>query len=161
MKHLSPGAFAAVALAVLTAGVATAPQPPESIEFARMIHRIHSGDTLEQEYTVYGFGGNFTTFNDVTYPGDRRNCAACHTSITTASLPLAATNVPAITQRDYYSPMSSEAAACTGCHDGRDVLAHTYINTAYFPNSPTVPAEACGTCHASGADYDVAKVHAR
>ena len=68
--------------------LATDPQPPESIEFARMIHRIHSGDTLEQEYTIYGFGHAISTFNDVTYPGDRRNCLACHTSQAVVELPL-------------------------------------------------------------------------
>jgi hypothetical protein len=57
--------------------------------------------------------------------------------------------------------MSSEATACTGCHDSRDVLAHTYLNTAYFPKNPTVPIGSCGTCHGTGADLDVAKVHAR
>jgi OmcA/MtrC family decaheme c-type cytochrome len=140
---------------------ATAPQPAESISFARMIHRIHSGDTLAQDYTVYGFGGAITTFNDVTYPGDRRNCIACHTSAAVVELPLPITNVPVITGRDFFSPRGSATAACTGCHDSRDVAAHAFINTAYFPNNPNVPAEACGTCHGAGADLDVAKVHAR
>jgi OmcA/MtrC family decaheme c-type cytochrome len=141
--------------------VPTAPQPPESISFARMIHRIHSGDTLEQDYTIYGFGGAVSTFNDVTYPGDRRNCVACHSSATVVELPLPITNVPVITNRDFFSPRGSATSACTGCHDSRDVAAHAFINTAFFPNNPTVPAEACGTCHGTGADLDVAKVHAR
>ena len=135
--------------------------PPESIEFARMIHRIHTGQDLAQDYTIYGFGGAVTTFNDVTYPGDRRNCIACHTTAAVVELPLPITNQPVITQRDFFSPRGSATAACTGCHDSRDVAAHAYINTAYFPNTPNIPAEACGTCHAAGADYDVAKVHAR
>ncbi|MFI5198330.1 MAG: OmcA/MtrC family decaheme c-type cytochrome, partial [Thermoanaerobaculia bacterium] len=137
----------------------TAPQPPESISFARMIHRIHSGDTLAQDYTIYGFGGAISTFNDVTYPGDRRNCVACHTSAAVVELPLPITNVPVISGRDFFSPRGSATAACTGCHDSRDVAAHAFINTAYFPNNPNVPAEACGTCHGAGADLDVAKVH--
>jgi OmcA/MtrC family decaheme c-type cytochrome len=141
--------------------LATDPQPAESISFARMIHRIHSGDTLDQDYTIYGFGHNVSTFNDVTYPGDRRNCLACHTAQSVVELPLPITNVPVITGRDFFSPRGSATSACTGCHDSRDVAAHAYINTAYFPGNSTVPAEACGTCHASGADYDVAKVHAR
>ena len=135
--------------------------PPESISFARMIHRIHSGDTLVQDYTIYGFGGAVTTFNDVTYPGDRRDCVKCHASATVVELPLPITNQPVITQRDFFSPRGSATSACTGCHDSRDVAAHAFLNTAFFPGSPTVPAEACGTCHAAGADYDVAKVHAR
>ena len=140
---------------------ATAPQPPESISFARMIHRIHSGDTLVQDYTIYGFGGAVTTFNDVTYPGDRRDCLACHASAATYTLPLPITNVPVITGRDFFSPRGSATSACTGCHDSRDVAAHAFINTAYFPNAPNVPAEACGTCHGPGATYAVDVVHAR
>ena len=97
----------------------------------------------------------------MTYPGDRRNCLACHTTAAVTELPLPITNQPVITQRDFFSPRGSATAACTGCHDSRDVAAHAFLNTAFFPGSPTVPAEACGTCHAAGADYDVAKVHAR
>lgn len=135
--------------------------PGESIEFARMIHRIHSGEELTQDYTIYGFGGNAANFNEVTYPGDRRNCLACHVNAAAYSIPLPNTNIPVVTERDYYSPRGSTAAACTGCHDSRDVAAHAYINTAYFPNAPTVPVDSCGTCHATGADAGVDKVHAR
>jgi OmcA/MtrC family decaheme c-type cytochrome len=135
--------------------------PGESVEFARMIHRIHTGEELNQDYTIYGFGGNPANFNEVTYPGDRRNCLACHVNAASYALPLPITNQPVITDRDFFSPRGSATAACTGCHDSRDVAAHAFINTAYFPNTPLVPAEACGTCHATGASYDVAKVHAR
>jgi len=135
--------------------------PGESIEFARMIHRIHTGEELAQDYTIYGFGGAAATFNEVTYPGDRRNCLACHANAAAYALPLPITNQPVVTDRDFFSPRGSATAACTGCHDSRDVAAHAYINTAYFPNTPTVPSEACGTCHGTGTDLDVAKVHAR
>jgi hypothetical protein len=66
-----------------------------------------------------------------------------------------------VTQRDFFSPQGPATAACTGCHDGREAASHASINTAYFPKNPNVPAEACGTCHGTGADLDVAKVHAR
>jgi OmcA/MtrC family decaheme c-type cytochrome len=135
--------------------------PPESISFARMIHRIHTGDLLVQDYTVYGFGGAVSNFNEVRYPGDRRNCLACHTSAAAYTLPLPITNVPVETLRDFFSPRGSATSACTGCHDSRDVAAHAFINTAYFPGSPTVPAEACGTCHGAGTTYAVDVVHAR
>ncbi len=135
--------------------------PGESVEFARMIHRIHTGAELAQDFTIFGFGGAAANFNEVTYPGDRRNCLACHVNAASYSLPLPITNVPVITDRDFFSPRGSATAACTGCHDSRDVAAHAYINTAYFPNSPAIPAEACGTCHATGADAGVDKVHAR
>ena len=135
--------------------------PGESIEFARMIHRIHTGEELTQDYTIFGNSGVGASFNEVTYPGDRRNCLACHVNAAAVALPLPLTNVPVVTDRDFFSPRGSATAACTGCHDSRDVAAHAFLNTAYFPNSPTVPAEACGTCHGTGTDLDVAKVHAR
>ncbi|HEX7670235.1 MAG TPA: OmcA/MtrC family decaheme c-type cytochrome, partial [Polyangiaceae bacterium] len=139
---------------------ATASQPPESISFARLIHRIHTGDQLVQDFTVYVFGGNPESFNDVTFPGDRRNCLKCHTTAATYTLPLPLTNAPVITQRDFFSPRGSATSACTGCHDSRDVAAHAFLNTAFFPGS-TAPAEACGTCHGAGAEFAVDKVHAR
>ena len=135
--------------------------PPESIQFARMIHRIHTGEELTQDYTIYGFGGAPASFNEVTYPGDRRNCLACHANAAAYSIPLPSTNQPVNAPRDYFSPQGATTAACVGCHDNRDVAAHAYINTAYFPNSPTVPVDACGTCHATGATYGVDKAHAR
>jgi OmcA/MtrC family decaheme c-type cytochrome len=134
--------------------------PAESISFARMIHRIHTGDQLEQDFTVFGFSGA-TNFNDVGYPGDRRNCLACHANAAAYGLPLASGLQPVNAPREYFSPLGPATAACTGCHDNRDVLAHAFINTAYFPNNPTVPAEACSTCHATGNDLGVDKVHAR
>ena len=135
--------------------------PGESISFARMIHRIHTGDQLAQDFTVYGFGGSVNNFNDVTFPGNRRNCLKCHVSIESITPPLPITNQPVNTPRDFFSPRGSATSACTGCHDSRDVAAHAFINTAYFTGDKNAPAEACGTCHAKGADFDVAKVHAR
>jgi OmcA/MtrC family decaheme c-type cytochrome len=133
---------------------------PESIDMSRMIHRIHTGENLTQDFTIYGHGGRAVNFNDVAFPGDRRDCAKCHTSITTAEVPTGAT-LNVVTQRDFFSPQGPATAACTGCHDTRDVLAHASINTAYFPKNPTVPAEACGTCHGTGANEAVDKAHAR
>ena len=126
-----------------------------------MIHRIHTGEELTQDYTVYGNSGTAASFNEVLYPGDRRNCLACHVNAAAYTLPLPSTNQPVNAPRDYFSPQGSATAACVGCHDSRDVAAHAFNNTAYFPNNPTVPADSCGTCHGAGATYDVDKVHAR
>ncbi len=54
--------------------------PEESIDFKRMIHRIHTGENLTQDYTIYGFGTppSVNNFNEVRFPGDRRDCATCH-----------------------------------------------------------------------------------
>ena len=133
---------------------------PESISFQRLIHRIHTGEELTQDFTIYGFGGSKNTFNEVKFPGDRRDCAKCHTS-GAYTLPLQQTNIASVTTlRDYFTTQGPGTAACLGCHDNRDAAAHAYLNTATFPGA-TSGAEACATCHGTGKDWDVAKVHAR
>jgi OmcA/MtrC family decaheme c-type cytochrome len=132
---------------------------PESVSFQRLIHRIHTGEDLTQDFTVFGFGGSKNNFNEVRFPGDRRNCAKCHVSNSQA-VPVSADAIPVNTLRDYFSPQGPTTAACLGCHDSKDVAAHAYLNQATFPGSTTA-TEACATCHGTGKDFAVDKVHAR
>lgn len=132
---------------------------PESISLQRLVHRIHTGENLTQDFTIYGFGGSKNNFNDVRFPGDTRDCAKCHTT-TSYTLPLATGIDSVTTLRDYFTPQGPATAACLGCHDNSDAAAHAFLNTASFPGS-TTPSEACATCHGTGKDWDVAKVHAR
>jgi OmcA/MtrC family decaheme c-type cytochrome len=131
---------------------------PESVSMQRMIHRIHSGEELTQDFTVYGNGKSVHNYNEVVYPGDRRNCAACHIN-SGQQIPPAKGADPVITMRDYFSPQGPGTAACLGCHDSQDAAAHAYLNTTNFGGTKT--AEACGVCHGTGADWSVDKVHAR
>lgn len=133
--------------------------PIESVSFQRLIHRIHTGENLTQDFTVYGFGGSKNNFNEVKFPGDTRNCAKCHAG-TSYTLPLPTGIASVVTLRDYFTPQGPATAACLGCHDGSDAAAHAFLNTVTFPGS-TTPNEACATCHGTGKDWDVAKVHAR
>jgi OmcA/MtrC family decaheme c-type cytochrome len=132
---------------------------PESISFQRMIHRIHTGEELTQDFTVFGFGNVPVNFNEVVYPGDRRNCNKCHVA-GGASLPVASSAASVMTLRDYFTPHGPGTAACLGCHDGKDAAAHAYLNTANFPGAKE-PSEACATCHGTGKEWAVEKVHAR
>ena len=135
--------------------------PAESVSFQRLIHRIHTGEHLKQDFTVFGFGGSVNNFNEVRFPGDTRNCAKCHASTAAYTLPLQQTNIASVTTlRDYFTPHGPATAACLGCHDNQDAAAHAFLNTASFPGS-TIPAEACATCHGTGKDWAVEKVHAR
>ena len=133
---------------------------PESVSFQRLIHRIHTGEELTQDFTVYGFGGTAHNYNEVLFPGDRRNCTKCHVNAAAASLPPPPTAGAVITLRDYFTPQGPGTAACLGCHDSKDAAAHAYLNTAKFPGSSD-PAEACAACHGTGKDWAVEKVHAR
>ena len=130
--------------------------PPESISFQRMIHRIHSGTNLTQDFTIYGFGGRKVNFNGVLFPGDRRDCEKCHvpdTEEVPASPPPG--RQPVVTARDYFTPMQSTTAACLGCHDTQPAAAHAFLNNT------ALGGEGCATCHAPGAAFEVDKVHAR
>ncbi len=129
--------------------------PVESVDFKRMIHRIHTGENLTQDYTIFGFGGSRNNFNDVRFPGDRRDCQSCHlpTTYQVADIP-PTDRIATSTARDWYTPQQPTSAACLGCHDTRPVAAHAFVNTAPF-------GEACATCHGNSGDFAVDKVHAR
>jgi len=125
----------------------------ESISMQRMVHRIHTGEELSQTFTVYGRGGSLNNYNEVRYPGDRRDCIACH--VTGAyTVPLPDDVIPTITKRDYYTPMQPTAAACLGCHDSKPAAIHAYTMT-------TVLGESCEVCHSNDAEFSVDQVHAR
>ena len=107
------------------------------------------------ECLVYGFGASVNNFNDVRYPGDRRNCLKCHVPDSQQVLEdpppgLLATQ----TLRDWYTPMQHYATSCLGCHDSKPAAAHAFSMTAPF-------GEACATCHGPDAEFAVDKVHAR
>jgi OmcA/MtrC family decaheme c-type cytochrome len=126
--------------------------PNQGINFAMMIHKIHRGDNLTTDFTIFGFGGAPINFNDVRFPGDLRDCATCHVN-GSEQLPIKAT----MNITDPRGPIPSVGAttsACTGCHDTISTASHALSNT-------TMLGEACATCHGPSADFSVDKVHAK
>ena len=128
--------------------------PAESIDMQFLIHRIHTGAELTSDFTIMGFNKSVNNFNEVTYPGDRRDCLKCHKA-GAYTVPLPASATPAVMPRGYWDPYLPTAAACLGCHDSLAAAAHVYLNT-----SPTF-GEACAVCHKEGADDAVSQAHAR
>lgn len=124
------------------------------ISFQILVHRIHTGDNLSGPYVVGG-----TDFSDVRYPGDRRDCTACHAG-TSYQVPLPATNIAVTTPNWYWTPTLPTAAACLACHDAASSAAHAFINTTVLPNG-SLTVESCEVCHKEAADFAVTKVHAR
>jgi len=125
---------------------------PQSINFRFMPHRLHSGEDLTRDFTIYRTIGVFN-FNGVRFPGDRRDCAKCHVN-NSNQLPLPRGMTTSMAPREFYSPLGPAASACLGCHDTRDAAAHTYQMTSPF-------GESCSVCHDEDADFAVSKVHAR
>lgn len=125
----------------------------QGIQFGLMIHRIHSGEELTREFAVYGNGNVRHDYDEVLFPGDRRNCSTCHVN-GSENLPLRETNANVIDPRAFVSPMGPTMAACTGCHDTRAAAAHAVANT-------NAVGESCAVCHGPNADFAVSRAHAR
>ena len=125
----------------------------QGISFGLMVHRIHTGEDLSREFAVYGFGNARNEYNEVRFPGDRRNCAACHLN-GSENLPLQETLANVTDPRAYVNPMGPTTAACAGCHDTRAAASHALTNTNAI-------GESCAVCHGPNADFAVSRTHAR
>jgi OmcA/MtrC family decaheme c-type cytochrome len=128
--------------------------PARTVNFAYMIHRIHTGDQSTAEYTIYGFGGSKNDFTDIRFPGDRRNCAECHVN-NSEQLPLSAGHLNVSDPRGLLNPMGPATGACTGCHTDVATASHALSNTTQQLG------EACSVCHGTDDEFSVPKMHAR
>ena len=138
--------------------------PPQSVNFALMIHKIHTGEKMATEfgttYTIVGFGGSHNDFTDVRYPtftptgatGDTAKCYMCHVNNSEAVFPIGK-NAVADTQ-GLLNPAPATTSACTACHQDKSTLAHAVSQT-----DPKF-GESCDVCHAAGAAFDVIQMHA-
>ena len=127
--------------------------PTESIHMKTMIHKIHTGEELETDLTIYGFGNTPHNYNEILYPGDRRNCEKCHLP-DTQQLPLAKGLLPTVAPRDYINPMQPIQAACLSCHTSQEAASHALLNTSTL-------GESCRVCHGTTSEFALDKVHAR
>ena len=129
---------------------------PQTVNFAQMIHKIHTGEELVAQgagLTIYGFGGSKNDFSDVRFPGDRRDCSTCHVN-SSEQLPLDAGLLNIDDQRGYINPVGPIASACTGCHATEAAASHALANTTRL-------GESCAVCHGPNGDFSVDRVHAR
>jgi OmcA/MtrC family decaheme c-type cytochrome len=144
----------------------TDPNSGRTVDFKRMIHKIHYGSELpsvnlgpdqipnngdEIPYIIWGYGGNPHDFSDVEFPADVRGanvatgsglgCSKCHDP-TQADLPQASNAL----QRP-------SREACGACHD--DISFVTGVdpdpNRVVKHPVPQPDDTGCTTCHALGA----------
>jgi OmcA/MtrC family decaheme c-type cytochrome len=130
--------------------------PAESIDFALMVHRIHSGARQIRDFTVYGFGNTPHNYNKVQLPTPESlsDCSLCHLN-GTWNIPLPKTNADKQDVRGLLNPVKPASGACLACHTSTDAAAHALLNTS------DRLGESCGVCHGATSDYAVTKVHAR
>lgn len=127
--------------------------PPRSIDFRFMIHRIHLGEENMRDYTIFGFRSSVHNYNNLLYPGDLRNCNACHVN-NSQQVPTPGVLAVQSTENEFFAPIEPQSAACLGCHDSLEAASHAFLNTAPF-------GESCGACHGEGKEFAVDRVHAR
>ena len=120
-----------------------------TVDFRTMVHRIHTGEELKIPYVIGSYN-----FNRVLYPGDRRNCAACHVN-GSEQLPLQGSGrLNVVESSAYVNPTGPITAACTSCHTSVAAASHALANTTRL-------GESCDACHATSHEFGVPKVHAR
>jgi OmcA/MtrC family decaheme c-type cytochrome len=149
--------------------VATKPSekalPPQSVDFALMIHKIHKGELMKEEnrgYTVVGYGGTDHDFSEVRFPafspnasaGDMRNCNLCHVN-GSEQLPLQSGLHKVTDPQGVLNPVGRTTAACTACHGSTAAASHALANTT------EQLGESCDVCHGGNAEFSVNKAHAR
>lgn len=150
--------------------------PNQGINFAMMVHKIHSGVNLAAagaSYIIIGYGGSVNDFGaayasvpasipntGVRFPAmgpsgsvqDTAECYMCHTGGSEAVLPVGKN--PVTDPQGPINPAPATTSACTACHVLPSDYAHAQSNTsAQF-------GEACGICHGTGMAYDATQVHA-
>jgi OmcA/MtrC family decaheme c-type cytochrome len=150
----------------------------QTIDFKRMIHRIHSSGATEVPFGVCGFGNSAHVF-DVTYPGHLNNCEGCHLPPDPRNdnypyHPVEAGSIQGTTidvGADLASPtddvvISPNASVCSSCHVSSLARTHMEQNGGNFaatknPDGSLNPAdvESCALCHGPGRSADVAEVH--
>ncbi len=133
-------------------------EEPESVNFKDMLHRIHRGEDLEDEYTVYGFGSPATAhdFTHVRFPGDLRKCDICHED-GAVELPTAAEALSTLVTQNggaVVREILPQTAACNSCHDGFLPNLHAALNSDIAAG-----AESCAVCHGSDSAFDIELVH--
>ncbi len=151
--------------------------PPQGINFTMLVHKIHTGENLQQEfgqnYVVVGFGGSHNDFGTafasvpaaipntgVRYPAmgptgavqDTAECYMCHVSGSEAVLPIGKN--PVTDPQGLLNPAPTTTSACTACHLNQSAFAHASVNT-----DPKF-GESCDVCHGTGAPFSATQVHA-
>lgn len=125
-----------------------------SVSFAYMIHKIHTGEELHQDYTVYGYGQRAHNYNHLLFSGKRNRCGICHVDAN-PQLPIAPENEPIefLDKDEKMVHVAPTTAKCTSCHDMTQSIAHAELNTTQDG------VESCAVCHREGRSASIAKAH--
>jgi len=120
----------------------------QSVNMAWQIHSIHRGANLANPYVL-----GTTNYQSVLFPGDLRDCTACHLTGTYLVENVGAKAL--VASPGSFTPTTPPiSAACQGCHDDMATASHALANT-------TAIGESCAACHKAGEEFSVDRVHQR
>ncbi|MBI1388200.1 MAG: OmcA/MtrC family decaheme c-type cytochrome [bacterium] len=122
------------------------------INFSYMIHKIHRGSELTQDYTVYGYRSSVHNYNHIEFPGIENSCTICHTSNPTLPLPSEVAAIDFTDKDGKQVHIPPTTAICTSCHDTQEVADHAAMYNAGGQ-------ETCFACHGPGGFKDIALTH--
>jgi len=113
-----------------------------AMPIVRRVHGVHFGHYLEHSEEIYA-NATKSTFGEIIFPQDVRNCTKCHAETDTWK-------------------QKPARMACLACHDSDEAKAHGKLMT-YMPD-PTDPygplaQESCIICHGEDAAFSADKVH--
>ena len=120
----------------------------QSVDLSVQIHSIHRGENLTNPYKL-----GTTNYQEVRFPGDLRDCTACHLSGTYLVENVGAQAMVA-SPGGFTKTTPPISAACQGCHDDKATASHALANT-------TALGESCAACHSAGEEFSVDRVHQR
>ena len=145
-----------------------------AIDFKNMIHKIHTGeDIANKPYIIVGFFGSINDFSELRFPGDRRDCEACHlpdTNLLVPGMGVLGASVRSTTDREILGVgtgvevvdtflTSPVISVCTSCHDDVGVTeSGDALTGANHPGGARTEGE-CVACHGVGAPVSVSDVH--
>lgn len=116
-----------------------------SVDMSQMIHAIHAGEHLNQDYTIWGYRESAHNYNEVLYPERLTNCVKCHTA--------EADDPNATEDGDNWKDVATRSA-CMGCHDSESAVDH--MDAEYASNGN----QFCISCHGSStAWYGIEPAH--
>ncbi len=160
--------------------------PEQSLDFKTLVHGIHASTTgfRKKPLVVIGFGHSIFDASTLhKYPGELRNCVACHIDNGTRGtfeLPLgravlgstfdtrsALASGPAIIDTDPTDDdnISPTAAVCSSCHDEGEEIDHMVqtggasFRTSQMALDQGTVVERCVECHGPGKKMSVRRVH--
>ena len=132
-----------------------------NLNLATMVHKIHSGKLLKsklaaggEDYTIWGYKDGKTSYGEVGFPQDLRNCSKCHSSAN-ASTP----------QGDNWKTKPSKEA-CLTCHANKPGSKWEALHRALAEMTLGAGAQAtqmsnqrCVDCHKAGTSISSERVH--